>query len=159
MVGNLNSKHVIICQTYDEFGLCRLLRSVPPECSRRHEMLPLRRFSYHSKCLQNHVIYRKLSSRANNVLSSLNLSESHSEIPGVYDGEWGGSGEVFESICPSTREVIGRVRSVCQFLENNHMISVDGTRARLTSSKRRYSRPEKLTASSDLYLLLAVEKS
>ena len=33
------------------------------------------------------------------------------ELPGVYDGQWGGSGEVMESVCPTTGEVLARVRT------------------------------------------------
>lgn len=56
---------------------------------------------------------RCLSSRASSVLNALDLPASDAaELPGVYDGAWGGSGELFESVCPATGEVLARVRSV-----------------------------------------------
>ncbi|KAF8532046.1 hypothetical protein JB92DRAFT_1797486 [Gautieria morchelliformis] len=51
------------------------------------------------------------SSRASTVLSALEFPGTSDEIPGVYDGEWKGTGEIIESVCPSTKEIIGRVRS------------------------------------------------
>jgi len=56
-------------------------------------------------------MYRSLSTRASRVLSALDLP-TDSVIPGVYDGQWKGSGEVVESKCPATGEVIGRIRTV-----------------------------------------------
>jgi len=56
-------------------------------------------------------LYRHLSTRASRVLSALDLPVD-SVIPGVYDGQWKGSGEVVESKCPATGEVIGRIRTV-----------------------------------------------
>ncbi|KAI6041525.1 Aldehyde/histidinol dehydrogenase [Pisolithus marmoratus] len=53
---------------------------------------------------------RGLSSRASNILSALDIPNSY-EIPGVYDGRWKGSGETLESVCPTTGEVLARVRS------------------------------------------------
>ncbi|KAI6126866.1 NAD-aldehyde dehydrogenase [Pisolithus sp. B1] len=53
---------------------------------------------------------RGLSGRASNILSALDIPNSH-EIPGVYDGGWKGSGETLESVCPTTGEVLARVRS------------------------------------------------
>ena len=54
---------------------------------------------------------RALSSRANAVLSALDIPTAK-EIPGVYDGTWTGTGEVFESVCPTTGEVLARVQGV-----------------------------------------------
>ncbi|KAL5520618.1 hypothetical protein ACEPAF_2619 [Sanghuangporus sanghuang] len=55
---------------------------------------------------------RCLSSRARNVLGALDIPTSDGvELPGVYDGTWGGCGEVSESVCPATGEVLARVRS------------------------------------------------
>ena len=54
---------------------------------------------------------RGLSSRASAVLSALDL-RTENELDGVYDGEWTGSGEIFESVCPTTGEVLARVKSV-----------------------------------------------
>lgn len=58
------------------------------------------------------VLYRSLSSRASTILSSLDLPITGKEIPGVYDGAWKGTGDVFKSVCPSTMETIAHVRSV-----------------------------------------------
>jgi aldehyde dehydrogenase family 7 member A1 len=55
---------------------------------------------------------RRLSSRASAVLSALDIPTTPSELPGVYDGEWKGSGEVFQSVCPATGEVLAHVKSV-----------------------------------------------
>lgn len=60
---------------------------------------------------------RFLSSRATSVLSELDIPTSDSvELSGVYDGSWGGTGDLFESVCPATGEVLARVRSVCFLL-------------------------------------------
>nr|ALG75776.1 aldehyde dehydrogenase 6 [Tricholoma vaccinum] len=53
---------------------------------------------------------RGLSSRASTILSSLDISTTD-EVPGVYDGQWGGSGEVITSICPTTGEILARVKT------------------------------------------------
>ena len=45
------------------------------------------------------------------MLSALDI-RTETELPGVYDGEWTGSGEFFESVCPTTGEVLARVKSV-----------------------------------------------
>jgi aldehyde dehydrogenase family 7 protein A1 len=54
---------------------------------------------------------RCLSSRSSSILSSLGISTT-TELPGVYDGQWRGSGDIFESVCPTTGEVLARVKSV-----------------------------------------------
>jgi len=54
---------------------------------------------------------RSLSSRAAGVLSALNFPTNEAEIPGLYDGQWGGTGDILESRCPATGEVLARVRS------------------------------------------------
>ncbi|TFK53127.1 NAD-aldehyde dehydrogenase [Heliocybe sulcata] len=54
---------------------------------------------------------RGLSSRASTVLSSLDIPTASQELPGVYDGSWKGSGDIFESTCPTTGEVLARVKS------------------------------------------------
>jgi aldehyde dehydrogenase family 7 member A1 len=65
---------------------------------------------------------RGLSSRASTVLSALDIPTTPTELPGVYDGEWKGSGDVFQSVCPTTGEVLAHVKSVkflftaCRFL-------------------------------------------
>jgi aldehyde dehydrogenase family 7 member A1 len=55
---------------------------------------------------------RRLSSRASAVLSALDIPTTPTELPGVYDGEWKGSGEAFQSVCPATGEVLAHVKSV-----------------------------------------------
>ncbi|KAI0649952.1 NAD-aldehyde dehydrogenase [Trametes meyenii] len=60
--------------------------------------------------LQRAPLSRGLSSRASTVLSALDL-HSERELSGVYDGEWSGSGEVLESVCPTTGEVLARVHT------------------------------------------------
>lgn len=75
-----------------------LLRSIPLG----RQSLAIRARS-HSRCL---------STRASRVLSALGLPTDGSAIPGMYDGKWGGNGELQESICPTTGEVIGRVKTV-----------------------------------------------
>jgi aldehyde dehydrogenase family 7 protein A1 len=55
---------------------------------------------------------RSLSTRASAILSSLDIPVGAAELPGVYDGQWSGSGDVLESVCPTTGEVLARVRSV-----------------------------------------------
>lgn len=66
------------------------------------QLLPLRRT----------LLTRQLSSRASRVLSALDLPTDDQPIPGVFDGQWSGRGDVLESKCPATGEVIGRVRGV-----------------------------------------------
>ncbi|KAF8635573.1 hypothetical protein AX15_000223 [Amanita polypyramis BW_CC] len=53
---------------------------------------------------------RSLSHRASNILSSLGFS-STDDIAGVYDGQWRGSGDILTSVCPTTGEVLARVKS------------------------------------------------
>jgi len=71
---------------------------------------------------QNRIaLTRAISVRASNILSQLGLS-SDSEIHGVYDGRWHGSGEVVASTCPATGEELARVRTasvpeLCELLE------------------------------------------
>ncbi|TFY73094.1 hypothetical protein EWM64_g10918 [Hericium alpestre] len=54
---------------------------------------------------------RALSRRASGVLSALDISTEPVELDGVYDGEWKGSGGVLESVCPTTGEVLARVKT------------------------------------------------
>lgn len=54
---------------------------------------------------------RHLSTRAASILNALDLP-TNAEIPGVYDGTWGGTGDLLESKCPTTGEVLGRVKTV-----------------------------------------------
>ncbi|KAF9233895.1 NAD-aldehyde dehydrogenase [Melanogaster broomeanus] len=53
---------------------------------------------------------RSLSTRASSILNALDIPLT-SEIPGVYDGQWGGSGDILESLCPTTGEVLAHVKS------------------------------------------------
>ncbi|TFK29573.1 succinate-semialdehyde dehydrogenase [Coprinopsis marcescibilis] len=53
---------------------------------------------------------RSLSTRASDILSGLGINVAD-EIPGVYDGQWRGSGELITSVCPTTGEVLARVRT------------------------------------------------
>ncbi|KAK0447080.1 NAD-aldehyde dehydrogenase, partial [Armillaria borealis] len=52
-----------------------------------------------------------LSTRASRILSSLDIPTTSTEVPGVYDGEWKGSSEILTSVCPTTGEVLARVKS------------------------------------------------
>ncbi|PSR81766.1 hypothetical protein PHLCEN_2v6275 [Hermanssonia centrifuga] len=59
-----------------------------------------------------HQLSRLLSTRASTVLAALDIDTSEgSTVLGVYDGTWKGSGEVLESVCPTTGEVLARVRA------------------------------------------------
>ncbi|PCH36897.1 succinate-semialdehyde dehydrogenase [Wolfiporia cocos MD-104 SS10] len=53
---------------------------------------------------------RGLSTRASGILSALDIPTDR-ELPGVYHGEWTGTGDILESVCPTTGEVLARVRS------------------------------------------------
>ena len=53
---------------------------------------------------------RVLSTRASAILSSVGIPTT-GEIPGVYDGQWKGSGDLFSSICPTTGETLATVRT------------------------------------------------
>lgn len=46
------------------------------------------------------------------MLGALDIPTTPTELPGVYDGEWKGSGEILQSICPTTGEVLAHVKSV-----------------------------------------------
>ncbi|KAG8716772.1 hypothetical protein FRC08_008827 [Ceratobasidium sp. 394] len=50
-----------------------------------------------------------LSTRASKILSAVDLPTDGAEIPGVYDGKWGGSGEPLKAYCPSTGEHLADV--------------------------------------------------
>src|SRR5712675_926127 len=64
-------------------------------------------------CLsRRHRHHRLLSNRASAVLSALDIPTTPTELPGVYDGEWKGSGDVLQSVCPATGEILANVRSV-----------------------------------------------
>lgn len=59
---------------------------------------------------QSRVSTRALSTRASTILSKLDIDAS-AEVHGVYDGQWGGSGEIVVSRCPTTGEELARVRT------------------------------------------------
>ena len=67
-------------------------------------------FIQRSSRVLRHIVSRSLSTRASGVLSALDIPIS-GEIPGVYDGQWKGSGDVFQSVCPTSGEVLAHVRS------------------------------------------------
>jgi len=73
-------------------------------------MLLARRSLRNAALLSRHC--RLLSNRASAVLSALDIPTTATELPGVYDGEWKGSGDVFQSVCPTTGEVLANVKSV-----------------------------------------------
>ncbi|KAH9169327.1 NAD-aldehyde dehydrogenase [Lactarius sanguifluus] len=50
-------------------------------------------------------------SRASSVLGALDIPTTPTELPGVYDGEWKGSGDILQSVCPTTGEVLAHVKS------------------------------------------------
>lgn len=43
------------------------------------------------------------------------LSASSPPIPGVFNGKWGGSGPIIESVDPGTNKVISKIQSVMLF--------------------------------------------
>ncbi|KAG6380151.1 Aldehyde/histidinol dehydrogenase [Boletus reticuloceps] len=53
---------------------------------------------------------RNLSARASTILSALDIPIA-TDVPGVYDGTWRGNGDILESVCPTTGEVLARVQS------------------------------------------------
>ena len=50
------------------------------------------------------------------MLGALDIPTTPTDLPGVYDGEWKGSGDVFQSVCPATGEVLANVKSVRESL-------------------------------------------
>ena len=73
------------------------------------------------RCILSTPKTRYLSTRATNVLAALDFPVAlkdfnKSELPGVYGGEWSGSGEVLESRCPATGELLARVKGVSSFV-------------------------------------------
>ncbi|EEB97705.1 hypothetical protein MPER_02924, partial [Moniliophthora perniciosa FA553] len=59
---------------------------------------------------RKHYLNRNISTRASGILSALNIPTT-GEIHGVFDGQWKGSGEVMQSLCPTTGEVLARVKT------------------------------------------------
>ena len=64
---------------------------------------------------------RSLSTRAQRVLSALDLPTNDAPMPGVFDGQWGGQGDILLSTCPATGEVIGRVQGVSPQIRFLHL--------------------------------------
>jgi len=58
----------------------------------------------------NRHLARSLSTRASEILSNLGINPAD-EVPGVYDGTWRGSGALMTSVCPTTGEVLARVKT------------------------------------------------
>ena len=72
---------------------------------------------------------RRLSSRASAVLGALDIPTTPIELSGVYDGEWKGSGDVFQSVCPATGEVLAHVKSVSLCVQPVVVFDADCRRA------------------------------
>lgn len=68
------------------------------------------------RTLRSSRFARDLSTRATAVLSALDIPTAPVELEGVYDGTWKGSGEVIQSRCPTTGEVLARVKTVSRRL-------------------------------------------
>lgn len=103
-----------------------------------------------AKARNVHVLSRALSSRAASVLNALDIPTAK-EVPGVYDGTWTGSGEVLESVCPTTGEVLARVQAVRAAIRRDVWIAHwERCRLRLMSSRRPSRSREKRTSSSGL---------
>lgn len=57
---------------------------------------------------------QKFSSKSyQSVLETLGLSTTAPNL-GVYNGKWGGSGPIIESINPTTHQVLGKIQTVHQ---------------------------------------------
>ena len=65
------------------------------------------------------------------MLSALDIPTTPTELPGVYDGEWKGSGEVFQSLCPATGEVLAHVKSVSYNICSAFQVEVERGRVRV----------------------------
>ena len=72
---------------------------------------------------------RLLSTRASTVLSALDLTpSSNGTISGVYGGRWGGSGDVLDSVCPATGELLAQVQGVRDCIETFWRCKANNTR-------------------------------
>jgi len=67
---------------------------------------------------------RQLSLRAAAVLSAVDLPISGEEIPGLYDGQWRGTGDAVKSICPTTGEVLASVTTVRATIRTSSAVGV-----------------------------------
>lgn len=74
-------------------------------------LLSLSRAGNTARAFGAHRPARALSSRAAQVLASFDIKHGLA-VPGVYNGEWLGSGEPLVSVCPATGEELARVASV-----------------------------------------------
>ncbi|ODN99344.1 aldehyde dehydrogenase family 7 member A1 [Cryptococcus wingfieldii CBS 7118] len=80
---------------------------------------------------------RALSTRTQKVLAALDLPTDPSTVlPGVFDGEWKGSGEELVSRCPATGEVLARIQGA----------SVEETQAAIKASKAAFLKIRSLPA-------------
>ena len=98
---------------------------------------------------------RRLSSRASAVLGELDIPTTPTELPGVYDGEWKGSGDILQSVCPTTGEVLAHVKSVrcyTTFILFVRLLSADYNRLHQLTCMMRWRRPEKPMSISGAYL-------
>ena len=78
-------------------------------------MLSLKSRTIHfaRSALGSPATHRGLSVRVSEILSSLGIPTSENQVvKGVYDGEWGGTGEPLVSTCPATGEMLARVSTV-----------------------------------------------
>ena len=121
----------------------------------------LSRFLSRLQTVQRACRVRTLSSRASAVLSALDIP-TNTDLPGVYDGLWGGTGDVLESVCPTTGEVLARVTSVSTVLipfanpAGNTDVQV---RRHPKSFTVLWKRPGRRMFTFDTSLLLGEEKS
>ncbi|WVQ70635.1 hypothetical protein IAR50_000155 [Cryptococcus sp. DSM 104548] len=80
---------------------------------------------------------RALSTRTQKVLAALDLpTDGSTVLPGVFDGEWKGSGEELVSRCPATGEILARIQGA----------SVEETRAAITASQAAFLKIRSLPA-------------
>ena len=98
------------------------------------------------RCARSTLNVRNLSARASAVLGALDISTT-TEVPGVYDGRWGGTGDILESVCPTTGEVLARVQSVRPL----HPIIASGLIAKQASPRELH---DALDKSKEAYLFL-----
>ena len=93
------------------------------------------------------------------MLGALDIPTTPTELPGVYDGEWKGSGDVFQSVCPATGEVLANVKSVRPYHNalrvpiHLHPSPRNPNRHHRRSSMARWIGREKHTYISGVYLL------
>lgn len=64
-----------------------------------------------SKIFVKPVDLNSTTSAIKEIFSGLGLAEN-SVIPGVFNGKWGGSGPIIESVDPATNKTISKIQSV-----------------------------------------------